>query len=77
MNKEDDLDMLYKNAEVAVRGLGALKAQGNKAAGEALRSLADQIIRAAGIASDPRALKGRKKDILYGLLQEISRVDSL
>ncbi|MDE2104392.1 MAG: hypothetical protein KGL39_44550 [Patescibacteria group bacterium] len=71
---DPDLRRRYKEAEHMLHQLALQKRAGNRAAAEALRTIAATIVRLAGIASEPGAIKGRRLKTLDEELRKLSEV---
>jgi transcriptional regulator with XRE-family HTH domain len=71
---DEELREWYKQAQDVVRFLGQQKRAGNKVAAEMLRSIAQSVVRAAGLATEPGMSKARRARIIE---EEIRRLEKI
>ena len=71
----EDLRQLHQQIQDTVRSLGERAKSGDKVAAEMLRSMAQSVVRAAGIATEPGISKARRALLLTELLKKLEKVD--
>lgn len=71
---DPELREWHKNIQDVVRYLGEQKRAGNKVAAEMLRSMAQSVVRAAGLATEPGMSKARRTKMVE---EEIRRIEKL
>lgn len=71
---DPELREWHKNIQEVVRYLGNQKRAGNKVAAEMLRSMAQSVVRAAGLATEPGMSSARRAKLIK---EEIKRLEKI
>lgn len=71
---DPELREWHKNIQDVVRYLGQQKRAGNKVAAEMLRSMAQSVVRAAGLATEPGISKARRAKMIEAEIKRLERI---